>query len=90
MKAEKVMTRAFDTYPEMFLDYDAMVENPAYDYQTRWFEVPSDWAESFIAEWASERNRNPDEWGDVYDWDDTWFMYEMADADGVIVKEWID
>jgi len=74
----------FDTYPDMFTDYDNGIENENYDHEVRLFEVPEYWALKWIAENAPWDV--PEFWNE-YTWDDTYAMYEDAIREGVLIKE---
>lgn len=79
-------TVEFETYPDMFLA-DGETENPDYDYTLRYFEIPYDYAASFVSnEWDITYN----EFLETYTWDDTYVLYCAADADKVIIKESIE
>ena len=41
-------TVTYATYPDMFLDYDEMLENSNYDNELREFTVPTQWATAWI------------------------------------------
>lgn len=74
----------FDTYPDMFTDYENRIENENYDNEMRVFEVPEDWALKWIAENAPWDV--PKFWKENT-WDETYAMYEDAIREGVLIKE---
>lgn len=70
------------TYPPTMSDYENEVENANYDNEVRSIVVPRKWAEAFVTR----------EFGVTFDdflrectWDETFQMYEAAEADGVLV-----
>lgn len=79
------MTITYDTYADMFTDYDGLIENENYDYECRIIEVPIAWASTWV-----HRNREMtlNEFWDEYTYDDTIQMYEDAIKDGVLIREW--
>lgn len=79
-------TIQFDTYPDMFTDYENLIENENYDYEHRVFEVPRDWA----LEWISKNARYDDGFWNEYTYDDTFQMYEDACKAGVLISEAIE
>ena len=80
-------TITFDTYPDMFLDYEEHIENENYDNETRVFEVPEVWALKWISKKAPW---DVPEFWDEYTWDETYGMYEDAIRDNVLIAEHIE
>lgn len=81
------MTITYDTYADMFTDYDGLIENDNYDYECRIIEVPIAWASAWVR-MNCEMTLN--EFWNEYTYDDTFRMYEDALTDGVLVREWIE
>ena len=77
----------FDTYPDMYKDYENDIENENYDYERKIFTVPSEWAAAWV---NKECEMSMGEFMDEYTWDDTLAMYEQAILDDVIAEEHID
>lgn len=77
----------FDTYPDMFSDYENCIENENYDNEMRMFVVPEDWAINWILE---NTEWNMAEFWEEYTWDETLVMYEKALSDKVILREYIE
>ena len=78
-------TITFDTYPDMFTDYENMIENENYDNELRLFTVPRDWATEWIRKHCDGITLEEFEY--VYDWDWSYQMYEDALTEGVIIEE---
>lgn len=76
----------FDTYPDMFTDYENMIENKNYDHEHRVFEVPRDWA----LKWIDENTHYEDGFWNEYTYDDTMQMYEDALRAGALISETIE
>lgn len=77
-------TIQFDTFPDMFTDYENLIENENYDNELIVFEVPRDWAINWI---KTELGMSLEEFLNEYTWDDTLAMRYKADADGVLMNE---
>jgi DNA-directed RNA polymerase subunit RPC12/RpoP len=77
----------FETYPNMFINYDKGIENPDYDNQTRFIKVPMKWAVEWI---RSKCDMTYDKFMEEYTWDETFFMYESALSEGVLISESIN
>lgn len=76
-------TITYGTYPDMFTDYENMVENEDYDVQMREITVPTAWAK----EWVKDHcDMTLDEYENEYTWDDSIQMYEDAKAEGVLIS----
>ena len=76
-------TITYGTYPDMFTDYENMIENEDYDIQMREITVPTAWAK----EWVQEHcDMSLDEYENEYTWDDSIQMYEDAKAEGVLIS----
>ena len=76
----------YDTYPPMFTDYEAGIENENYDNEVLMFTVPADWATEFI---RKNFHMTVIRFGMEYDWDGTLQIHEAAVLEGVLRKEWI-
>lgn len=77
-------TLCFDTYPDVFINYETHEENPDYDTTLKVFDVPADWAVKWIHE-----NMGMDmiEFLNTYTWDDTLSMHDAAVTAGAILSE---
>lgn len=78
----------FETYPDMFTDYENGVENENYDHEYRSFTVPRVWATIWIRQYCDGITLA--EFENVYEWDWSYQMYENALAEGVIIEEHIE
>ena len=77
---------AFETYADMFSDYDRYVENENYDNELRQFVVPKGWA----VDWVFIHYRMGfDDFMDEYTWDDTYEMYTSAVKGNVLISSQI-
>lgn len=71
----------FETYPDMFTDYENNIENENYDYEMRVFSVPDEW----LVRWFDLNGiKSLNAFESEYTWDDTWQMYCDAGIDGVL------
>jgi hypothetical protein len=76
-------TVTYETYPDMFTDYEELIENENYDNEIREFTVPEAWA----TEWMlRECKMTPEEFNDWYTWDVTDQMYLDAINEKVLVS----
>lgn len=80
-------TITFETYSDMFTDYDEYIENENYDDEERVFTVPKDWAIIWIRE---NCEMSLEEFLDEYTSDDTNDMYCAAILDDVLIEEHIE
>lgn len=80
-------TVTYETYPDMFLDDNCTIENENYDNETRYFEIPEEWAKEWVVKngFLSLNIFNSE-----YIWDHTWQMWEDAIKEGVLVSERIE
>ena len=76
----------FDTYPDMFTDYENLIENERYDDEKRLFTVPAAWAINWVSKECSMDMKDFCSW---FTWDITYQMYTDAVIDGVLVSEQI-
>lgn len=76
-------TVTYATYPDMFLDYDEMLENSNYDNELREFTVPTQWATAWI---RRECKMTPAEFNEWYTWDVTDQMYADAVREKVLIS----
>ena len=80
-------TVTYETYPDMFTDYEELIENENYDDEIRFFEVPEEWAYG----WTKEHGfTGLDEFNNEYTWDITYDMWEDAKAKSILISEHID
>lgn len=80
-------TCCYETYPDMYLDYENDIENDNYDFEKKLFKIPLVWAENYI---RNEHGITIGEFDDTYDWDDTYEMYEQAIKENVIISAWVE
>lgn len=73
----------FETYSDMFKDYENGVENENYDHEVRLFDVPKVWAVDWIEQ---TYDMDLDTFMSEYTYDETIQMYEDAIAEGVLIK----
>ena len=80
-------TVTYDTYPDVFTDYESLIENENYDNETRFIEIPEAWAKEWVV-----KNGFPtlDSFNLEYTYDTTWQMFDDATAEGVLVSERIE
>ena len=73
-----------DTYPDQFTSFDEFIESDDYDNTQRLFTVPLAWLADYVINiWHMVL----DDFFKNCTWDDTWQLYEMAKAEGVLVSE---
>lgn len=75
-------TIVLSTYPPMTLDDGS--ENENYDNEIREFEVTKEW----LTRWL-DGTPSLDEFLDTYSWDESYFLYQDAVADHVIISDGI-
>ena len=76
-------TITFDTYPPMFDDYDACIENDRYDDELQLFTVPEAWA----TQWITDHLDMPmKEFMREYTWDETFAMFDAASSQHVVIS----
>ncbi len=76
-------TIIFETYPPTTLDDGTDNEN--YDNEILVFEVPKEWAVHLV-----EQEDTWENFMQEYTWDDTYYMYLAADADGTVISKVIE
>lgn len=79
-------TISFETYTDMYLDYERSIENEEYDNEMRIFVVPKHWAVDFV---FIHYMMSLDDFLNEYTWDESYEMYTSALIDTVIVSEGI-
>ncbi len=80
-------TFVIETYPNMFTDYENGIENEDYDTTIRVFSVPYQWALDFIKD---NMGISINEFLEIYDWDDTFYIYDHAISQGKVLCEHIE
>lgn len=73
-------TIVFVTYPPMTLDDGSVNEN--YDDELREFEVPKEW----VTRWLNG-DTTLEELMNTYTWDESYFLYQDAVADHVVISD---
>ena len=73
-----------DTYPDSFNSLEEFIECEDYDNEVRYFTIPMSWLADYVLHtWYMEL----DQFFKECTWDDTWQLYEMAKAEGVLISE---
>ena len=84
-------TITFETYPDLYSDYENQIENEDYDNTMRVFTVPYDWYLRWLNDGSIMHGYPEDEvFQREYTWDDTSTMYDHAVYDDVVLEDEIE